>query len=311
MLRIDRTTQLAAGMCAALVITACSDRALVSAPPANRSLPHALASKQGSTSGRILYYAGGPAQIFSMDDDGNNVLQLTTGNGVSFEPAWAPDGKRIIYSSDGGFGPIAIYIMNADGTGKTRLTNPAPDEVDLEPQSLGKQILFSRGGATGVALWTVNDDGSDLTRLTGGNDFNPAASPSGKQIAFVRDADIHVLDLETGVLTNITATINASETRPAWSPTGKQIVYTKRVVGEAPDIYVMNADGTSATQLTVTPNDDEVIPQWSPDGKRIAFTATYGGRLGIWVMYADGTGLNDLTRTHTPYVDEHLGAWAR
>jgi len=312
MLRIDRTRQLGAALCVALFITACTDHAFVSAPPADGSVPPALASKQGTTSGRILYYAGAPVQIYSMDDDGNNVLQLTTGSGPSLAPAWAPDGKRVLYASDGGFGPVAIYVMNADGTGKTRLTDPAPDELDSAPHALGKRIVFTRGGAGGISLWAMNDDGSDPIRLTdGGLDLNPAPSPSGKQVAFVRFGDIHVLDLETGVLTNVTNTLGVFELTPAWSPTGKQIACAIVVVGQQSDIYVMNVDGTGVTQLTMTPNDEESTPRWSPDGKRIAFTATYGQRIGTWVMFADGTGLNDLTRTHTPYVDERLGAWAR
>jgi TolB protein len=312
MRRIHRMSQRFGALCAALIITACSDRALVSAPPADRSLPPALAAKQSSTSGRILYFSGAPAQVYSMDDDGNNVLQLTSAPGIGLDPAWAPDGKRVLYVNDGGFGPLAIYVMNADGTARTRLTDPGPSEVDEDPHAIGKRIVFTRTGATGRALWVMNDDGSDVTRLTDGSlDFNPAPSPSGKQVAFVRYGDIHVLDLETGVLTNVSGTIGSLETTPAWSPNGKQIAFARRVTTGQPDIYVMDVDGTNVTQLTLTPNEIESTPRWSPDGKRIAFTATYGLRIGTWVMFADGTGLNDLTRTHTPYADEFLGAWAR
>jgi Tol biopolymer transport system component len=37
-------------------------------------------------------------------------------------PAWSPDGSRIAFESyrDGNF---EIYVMNADGSGQTRITN--------------------------------------------------------------------------------------------------------------------------------------------------------------------------------------------
>jgi Tol biopolymer transport system component len=106
--------------------------------------------------------------------------------------------------------------------------------------------VFTRGGASGISLWTMNDDGSDPTRLTdGGLDLSPAPSPSGKQVAFVRFGDIHVLHLETGVLTNVTNTLGVFELTPAWSPSGKQIACAIVVAGQQSDIYVMNGRSCS------------------------------------------------------------------
>ena len=56
-------------------------------------------------------------------------------------------------------------------------------------------------------------------------------------------------------------------------------------------------DGTSPrareTQLTFDPNVKDQTPDWSPDGTRLA----YGADDDIWVMNADGSGQDNLTKT--------------
>jgi TolB protein len=308
--------------CAAiLVLAACTDSARVTAPDAVRSAPNAAASRQGPTSARILYARFATLEtepeIYTMDDDGTNVTRLTVNLASDVDPSWAPDGKRVVYASDQvERATFAIYVMNADGTANTRLSNPSPVQSDRDPRALGKRIVFARRdlAADAISLWVMNDDGSDLTPLTNGTfDFSPAPSPNGKFVAFVRGRNVHVLDVETGEIRNLTNMPEAVETTPAWSPTGKQIAFARSdpAADPASDIYVINTDGTGVARLTNTLGVYDSRPRWSPDGKRIAFTANDGGVHSIWVMAADGTALNNLSFTHTPYFAEHIGAWAR
>ena len=306
-------THAAALAVAIVAVAGCADPHRVVSPTGGDELRPA-ASRQSTTSGRILYDRGLEGDIYSMDDDGNNVIQLTaTPDVAEAQPAWAPDGKRVIYGRNPGDEPVAIFIMNADGTGATRLTYPAPTELDLSPRALGKRIVFQRIGDIGdfPSLWTINDDGSDLTRLTNGfAAVSPAPHPGGKLLAFVRDGDIYVMDVETRALTNPTAS-DAIERDPSWSPNGKQIAFIREIEGLNSDVFVMLSDGTEVTRLTNTPDARELTPRWSPDSKRIAFSSGIFLSSRIWTMDADGTGLNELSLTHTPADAERVGAWAR
>ena len=73
-----------------------------------------------------------------------------------------------------------IYVMDADGTGQTRLTNNAglDGEPDWSPD--GTKIAFdnSRDG-----IYVMNADGSGQTILTDNGGY-PSWSPDGTKIAF-------------------------------------------------------------------------------------------------------------------------------
>jgi Tol biopolymer transport system component len=113
-----------------------------------------------------------------MNEDGTDPVRLTF-NAVSSPsrewgpwPAWSPDGRKIAFMSDRD-GNREIYVMNADGTGLTRLTN---DDVDDENPSWspdGNQVAFNRRVLGHLQIFVMNADGSAPTRLT---ELSPAVA---------------------------------------------------------------------------------------------------------------------------------------
>ena len=122
-------------------------------------------------------------------------------------PAWSPDGKRIAFYSERD-GNAEIYVMNADGTAVTRLTNSTADEGYPSWSPDGKRIAFMR--RTGrTELFTMNADGSDqkpLLTVDKGDAIDPRWSPDGARIVFV-----HMPDGMTGRAA-IICTVNADGT---------------------------------------------------------------------------------------------------
>jgi len=69
--------------------------------------------------------------IYRMDADGANVVALTA-KGGNCRPDWSPDGKHIAYVSDVADGKGDVWIMDANGGNKQRLT-PGDDSYDYNP----------------------------------------------------------------------------------------------------------------------------------------------------------------------------------
>ena len=81
--------------------------------------------------------------IFVMDDDGSNIKQITDLEFAS-NPEWSPDGKQIAFEGFIG-GDREIFVVNTDGTGRFKVSNPRPDAAMFlggwSPD--GKQILYT------------------------------------------------------------------------------------------------------------------------------------------------------------------------
>jgi Tol biopolymer transport system component len=64
----------------------------------------------------------GNYEIYVMNADGSDQINLSENAADDICPAWSPDGKRVAFSTDRD-GNYEIYVMNADGSDQIRLTN--------------------------------------------------------------------------------------------------------------------------------------------------------------------------------------------
>jgi Tol biopolymer transport system component len=219
-------------------------------------------------------------------------------------------------------GACALYLMNADGTGLTRLTAVRSHSYLEGPlwSPDGTEIAFDSDGldsATQVyvapEVYVVNADGSGLHNLTNNPaaDYDPVWSPDGSKIAFDTHRDgnwrVYVMNADGSGLSNLTNN-PGGDVSPAWSPDGTKIAFISGRDGNA-EVYVMNADGTAPVNLTNNPAIDGG-PVWSPDGTKIAFVRLSSDDTSpgdIYVMNADGSSVRNLTNNP---ADDHEPVWS-
>ena len=207
----------------------------------------------------------GNSEIYIMNADGSDPVNLTQHPGYDSSPAWSPDGQHIAFVSSRE-GNSEIYVVNAEGGEPINLTmNPAGDaNPDWSPD--GHHLVFESDRAGQLGLYVLRFDNAEVNRLSAdlGSDFTPAWSPDGSLIAFTSNRDgsgqVYVSSAAGGGGSALTSH-PAGNGAPAWSPDGERIVFTSYRDGPG-ELYVMDADGSNLVNLTQNPANDAGWPAW-------------------------------------------------
>jgi TolB protein len=251
--------------------------------------------------------------IYRLAASGGRPRRLTnTRDSAETDLVWSPDARRIVYGSGALLGSYDLWVMNADGGGKRRITRRAGDEVSPAWSPGGRRIAFlaygTRSRPGGIFVAPVA--GGRPSRLTRGRALADSPDWSVRnRIAYKRwrrgISTIYAVNPDGGGKTRV-ASLRGSINQIAWSPDGRRLAVDVTVPAGGSDstitsVYVVQADGTGLRRLT-DESADSTGPVWSPDGTRIAFTRN----LDVWVMNADGTGQQRLTRDP---ASESVGCW--
>jgi Tol biopolymer transport system component len=222
------------------------------------------------------------SSIYVMDADGKNVKCLTPEVKICRFPAWSPDGTKIAYCvmKRGGAGswkggvmtmgaaailPDAIFIMNPDGGGKTRVADGWGPSWFPDSQ----RIAFGSNYSGVWEIYSSNIYGSEVikhgafpkAKSNYGSSLPScefpmlAVSPDGSSIALEYldntpggKQDIYILTLDTGEVRNLTSKYDGYKYCPTWSPDGTKIAFTLETTNDT-SICVINADGSNFTKL--------------------------------------------------------------
>jgi TolB protein len=255
----------------------------------------------------------GVYQIYELDADGGNQRRLTDvepdasgGEPLFFQidPAWAPDGSQIAFSSRRN-GPFDIYVMDADGANTRRLTSTKESDGHPTWSPDGRSIAYAQSGPG--RIYVMNADGTGTRRLTKAlaDEADPAWSPDGNWIAYTRRIPgspirelwlVHPDGSEPHQITNFSRTIFT----PAWSPDSKRIAFAADLDRTTYDIYSVDLEGKARERYTQTLSD-AFEPAYSPDGQTIAFSRSGA----IEAIASDGS----ISRLTDPEDNDSSPAW--
>ena len=245
------------------------------APRKALGIVHPTISPDGS---RIAFVALG--DLYVMATSGGVPENLTNDAALDADPAWSPDGRRLVYTSDKGGGLPQLWVRDLASGEDRQLTN-------LDTQPLG-------------ADWSP-----DGTRIA----FIDVDGRWGV-------AGVQVVDVATGAVTRLQPSLGQPGS-PAWSADGRHVAvslskpYSASFREGTNQVWMIPADGQGEPFWHVPEPEVSLDtrggggPRFSPDGTKVA--GIYEGVLKIWPVGPDGQPAGP-PRSYTSEIS-HFPTW--
>ncbi|MBA2339793.1 MAG: PD40 domain-containing protein [Pyrinomonadaceae bacterium] len=230
---------------------------------------------------------GTGCDIWLMNADGSNQIQLTTNESGELMPSWFPDMQQVAYISKR-TGHWTLWAINLN-TKREKMLLDLTDDIYARLSPDGKQIVFTltRNGGV-INVWTASLAGGEPKQLTFDKEMMgfPAWSPDGKYIALQmkRGDDTHIMIMPSAGGTPEQLTFDKGQSWIyAWSPDGDKILFAGFRNGLW-NVRWVSRSTKKQQQLTNYTKLNSFVryPSWSPKGDQIVYE--YSETTGnIWV----------------------------
>ena len=262
------------------------------------------------TTPKILFTSAcdGNYEVYSMNSDGSEQINLTQHPSHDLEAVWSPTGEKILFVSNRRDlrprGTRDLYLMDPDGSNVQRVfrrkiaawrTSPtwSPD---------GKQIAYwqwdrSGGGTSGIYIVTLGEQEPEFI----GQFSFPAWSPDGTEIACKASNPAGTWIILFNIQTRKQERLLPKkalpwQTEPSWSATGDKLAFAgnnqpipaildrdmHNVWRDKRTIFIANQDGTGLKQLVEEAGSEAWSPALSPNGEEVLYTQEINGQSQIF-----------------------------
>lgn len=194
--------------------------------------------------------------IYSANQDGTQIVNLTNAPGYDAEGAFSPDGKQIVFCSLRGAFPL--------------------EKLDAE-----KRAHYEKDPAYFGDIYIMNADGSDVRRLTDapGYDGGPFFSPDGTRIIWRRfdesgmNADVFTMKTD-GTDKHRVTDFKSMSWAPFYHPSGQYVIFTSNKLGFANfELFIVDAAGEKQPVRVTYTDGFDGLPVFSPDGTKLCWTS--------------------------------------
>ena len=196
----------------------------------------------------------GSWDIYIMNPDGSDQVNLTRHKASDFSPVWSPTGEHILFVSNRA-GIYDLFLMDANGRNVRRVFRNLAHRIEPTWAPDGQRIAYHAAMPQwSIQTATIQGIGGVQVALAEIQGGNPSWSPDGEEIAFAageRSRRIYIVELSSRAVRAFLPNQQPWMYGPAWSPDGTKLAFSwlKWGVGGRAAIFVANRDGSGLKQI--------------------------------------------------------------
>jgi Tol biopolymer transport system component len=246
------------------------------------SYVHTELSARWSPNGQKILFVSqheGNPEIYVMNADGTELINLTHSSRDELSARWFPDGGKVLFFQQSDSSEF-IYVVDVDGTNQTVLAEYQEiGTYDLSPS--GQWLVFGGESEDKSDLFLVSVNNAKTKQLTHNtlSDRPVKWSPDGRKILFVSEHDgnreLYVMDADGAHQTRLTYTEDADESMPSWSPDGRYIAYEEHHSSDFNPLYIVSPGSVPTKVGDEGLFNDVWSYAWSPDSQYLAISGIH------------------------------------
>ena len=216
--------------------------------------------------------------LYTLPVAGGDATRVTTGQAYDMQPAFSPDGRKLVFISDRN-GSENVWVSNADGTHARAITTTERENYMSPAWAPDNEYVIA---AKGAQLWMYHESGGSGVQMTGASS-GPApaggggapAAPAILGPAFGKDKDSLWVNVRGTVRPGLSTRLVADESSADYDP-HTPLRSSARVVGPYQIAQLDRQDGRLLVRTHELEGAFRPVP--SPDGRWLVYSTRYDAR---------------------------------